>query len=96
MTLRPAPPDTWGAVWFRCVLFSTVTLLLAQIWAETQSWIIRSEMQHTPRTLAILFGTVLFFSSFAVIREHRALGWFGLVTAVPCMLMVLLPAIAYN
>jgi hypothetical protein len=94
MKLYPLTPDAWGTVAFRCLLFVSLTLLLAQFWAETQTWYFRLQMQESPRLLTVLLGSVLFLSSVAVVRRHRFLGLFGFVVGGLCMLLILLPEYA--
>jgi hypothetical protein len=96
MKLYPLTPDAWGAVAFRCLLFVSLTLLLAQFWAETQTWYIRLQMQESPRLFTVLLGLVLFLSSVFVVRRHRFLGLFGFVVGGLSMLLILLPEYAGN
>lgn len=96
VALRPPPATTRGLLLFRCVLLASLTLFLAQFWAESQPWYIRSVMQDMPRLLTVFFGVALFFSSFAVVSRRGVLGWLGFILGVLCMLWILAPGIAYN
>ncbi len=89
MTLRPSPPDTWGKVLFRCVLLANLILLMGQFWMAVQRHHIGYQVQADLETLTVSSGTVLFFSSLVVIQRAEALGWFGILIGVACILWIL-------
>jgi cell division protein FtsW (lipid II flippase) len=79
----------------RCWIVACLVLLLAQFWAASQHWEIRSTMQYTPRLFAVGSGFVLFMSS-VFFCEHKTRRRLGIIISLLAMGLLLLPVFAYN
>jgi hypothetical protein len=80
----------------RCWIVACLTFLAAELWSSQQHFTIQSVMQETPRLMGSICGRVLFLSSLFYFRWDWRLACCGLAASIPAMLLMLLPAVAYN